>query len=32
MNYAPKYRGLMDSGTRVSKGKIQPYGIYKIST
>ena len=32
MNYAPKYRGLMDSGTRVSKGKIKPYGIYKIST
>jgi len=32
MNYAPKYRGLMDSGVRVAKGDIQPYGIYKIST
>ena len=32
MNYAIRYKGMMDKGGRVSKGDIQPYGIYKIST
>lgn len=32
MNQASKYRGLLDSGNRVSKTDIRPYGIYKIST
>jgi hypothetical protein len=32
MNQASKYRGLLDSGNRVSKTDIKPYGIYKIST
>ena len=32
INQAPKYRGLLDSGSRVSKKDISPYGIYKIST
>lgn len=32
MNQASKYRGLLDSGNRVSKTNITPYGIYKIST
>jgi hypothetical protein len=32
MNYALKYKGMMDKGDRVSKTEIQPYGLYKIST
>lgn len=32
MNYAQQYRGYLDSGNRVSKTDIAPYGIYKIST
>ena len=32
INQAPKYRGLLESGGRVSKQSISPYGIYKIST
>lgn len=31
-NYAIRYKGMMEKGLRVSKGDIQPYGIYKIST
>lgn len=32
MNYAQQYRGYLDSGNRISKTDIAPYGIYKIST
>jgi len=32
MNQAPKYRGYIEVGDRVSKQNIRPYGIYKIST
>ena len=32
INQASKYRGVLDSGSRVSKTDIRPYGIYKIST
>lgn len=32
MNYALRYKGMMNKGERVSKTEIQPYGIYKIST
>jgi len=32
MNQSSKYRELLDSGNRVSKANITPYGIYKIST
>ena len=32
INQAPKYRGLLESGNRVAKQAITPYGIYKIST
>ena len=32
INQAPKYRWLLESGGRVSKQSISPYGIYKIST
>lgn len=32
INQASKYRGLLDTGNRVSKTDITPYGIYKIST
>jgi len=32
MNYALRYKGMMDKGDRVAKTEIQPYGLYKIST
>jgi hypothetical protein len=32
MNYYSQYRQYITGGNRVSKGDIQPYGIYKIST
>jgi len=32
MNYAPQYRQYLTSGERIPKTKIQPYGLYKIST
>ena len=32
MNYALRYKGMMDKGERVAKTEIQPYGLYKIST
>jgi len=32
MNQAPKYRGYIEVGDRVSKQNIRPYGMYKIST
>lgn len=32
MNYASQYRTFIDIGSRVPKGSIQPYGIYKLST
>lgn len=32
MNYASQYRTFIDVGGRVPKNKIQPYGIYKLST
>ena len=32
MNYASQYRSYLDTGSRVSKQEITPYGIYKIST
>jgi hypothetical protein len=32
MNYYSQYRQYLTGGTRVSKGDIQPYGLYKIST
>ena len=32
MNYALRYKGMMDKGERVAKTQIQPYGLYKIST
>lgn len=32
MNYALRYKGMMNKGERVSKTEIRPYGIYKIST
>ena len=32
MNYASQYRTFIDIGGRVSKGSIQPYGLYKLST
>ena len=32
MNYYSQYRQYITGGGRVSKGNIQPYGIYKIST
>tara|TARA_B110000503_G_scaffold795_1_gene1077 strand:+ start:933 stop:1424 length:492 start_codon:yes stop_codon:yes gene_type:complete len=31
-NYALRYKGMMNKGERVARGKLQPYGIYKIST
>ena len=31
-NQASKYRGLLDTGGRVPRQSIAPYGIYKIST
>ena len=33
MNHSPKYRLIQEgTGKRVSKGNLQPYGVYKIST
>jgi len=32
MNYALQYTPILESGTRVSKQDISPYGIYRIST
>ena len=32
MNYAPQYRTFIDIGSRIPKNKIQPYGIYRLST
>ena len=32
MNYTPQYSRFLKNGNRVSKSRIQPYGIYKIST
>ena len=33
MNHSSKYRLIQEgTGKRVPKGKLQPYGVYKIST
>lgn len=32
MNYASQYRTFIDIGSRITKGSIQPYGLYKLST
>lgn len=32
INQTQKYRGLLESGKRISKTDIEPYGLYKIST
>ena len=31
MNYTPQYSRFLVKGNRISKSRIQPYGIYKIS-